>query len=89
MQRSLAAKNMSHARAGTILAGYLKFTPLWLLILPGMVSRILFPGKLIIIILFIDIAVLNLPGFTFNVHIYMLQEENIHSIISRVYFYPF
>lgn len=44
VQRALAAKNMSHARAGTVLAGYLKFLPLWLLVVPGMVSRVLFPG---------------------------------------------
>ena len=45
VQRSLAAKNLSHAKAGTILAGYLKFTPLWLLVFPGMISRILYPGE--------------------------------------------
>lgn len=27
MQRALAAKNLTHARAGCILAGYLKFLP--------------------------------------------------------------
>ena len=48
MQRALAAKNLSHARAGTIFAGYLKFTPMWLLVFPGMISRILYPGKPIV-----------------------------------------
>lgn len=45
VQRALAAKNIANAKAGTILAGYLKFTPLFLIVFPGMISRILFPGK--------------------------------------------
>ncbi|XP_067934509.1 sodium/glucose cotransporter 4-like [Watersipora subatra] len=43
VQRSLAAKNLSHAKAGTVFAGLLKFAPLWLLVIPGMASRILYP----------------------------------------------
>ncbi|XP_074640673.1 sodium/glucose cotransporter 4-like isoform X2 [Tubulanus polymorphus] len=43
VQRALAAKNLSHAKGGTILAGYLKFLPLFLLVFPGMMARILFP----------------------------------------------
>ncbi|GFR76873.1 sodium/glucose cotransporter 4, partial [Elysia marginata] len=43
VQRALAAKNMGHARGATILAGYLKFTPLFLIIFPGMISRVLYP----------------------------------------------
>ena len=45
VQRALAAKNLTHAKAGTMMAGYLKILPMWLLIVPGMISRILFPGK--------------------------------------------
>lgn len=45
VQRALAAKNIANAKAGTILAGYLKFTPLFLIVFPGMMSRILFPGE--------------------------------------------
>ncbi|KAL4223812.1 Sodium/glucose cotransporter 1 [Mactra antiquata] len=45
VQRALAAKNLSHAKAGTILAGYLKFLPLWLIVFPGMIARILFPNE--------------------------------------------
>ncbi|XP_053375170.1 sodium/glucose cotransporter 4-like [Mercenaria mercenaria] len=45
VQRALAAKNLSHAKAGTILAGYLKFLPLWLIVFPGMIARILFPDE--------------------------------------------
>ncbi|KAH9503396.1 Sodium/glucose cotransporter 4 [Bulinus truncatus] len=43
VQRSLAAKNLSHAKAGSILAGYLKLTPLFFMVFPGMISRALYP----------------------------------------------
>ncbi|KAL8605120.1 hypothetical protein ACOMHN_018921 [Nucella lapillus] len=43
VQRALAAKNLSHAKAGSLFAGYLKFLPMWLIVFPGMVSRVLFP----------------------------------------------
>ncbi|XP_077984828.1 sodium/glucose cotransporter 4-like [Glandiceps talaboti] len=41
VQRALAAKNVTHAKAGTILAGYLKMLPIFLMVYPGMISRIL------------------------------------------------
>lgn len=44
VQRSLAAKNLSHAKGGSILTGYFKLLPLVLLIFPGMISRVLYPG---------------------------------------------
>ncbi|XP_064612119.1 sodium/glucose cotransporter 4-like [Liolophura sinensis] len=44
VQRALAAKNVTHAKAGTILAGWLKFLPMWLIVFPGMIARILFPN---------------------------------------------
>lgn len=43
VQRSLSAKNLSHAKAGSILTGYLKILPLFLMVLPGMAARVLFP----------------------------------------------
>ncbi|NXB18024.1 SC5AA protein, partial [Rhagologus leucostigma] len=43
IQRSLSAKNLSHAKAGSILASYLKMLPLFLIIMPGMISRVLYP----------------------------------------------
>ncbi|KAJ8300017.1 hypothetical protein KUTeg_021536 [Tegillarca granosa] len=45
VQRSLASKNLTNAKAGSILAGYLKLLPLFLLIFPGMISRVLFPDE--------------------------------------------
>ncbi|XP_013388915.1 sodium/glucose cotransporter 4-like [Lingula anatina] len=45
VQRVLAAKNLHHAKGGTILAGYLKLLPFIIIVLPGMVSRVLFPDE--------------------------------------------
>ncbi|XP_036166295.1 sodium/myo-inositol cotransporter 2 [Myotis myotis] len=45
VQRSLAAKNLSHAKAGSLMAAYLKVLPLFLMVFPGMVSRVLFPDQ--------------------------------------------
>uniref|UniRef100_A0A183TT84 Sodium/glucose cotransporter 4 n=1 Tax=Schistocephalus solidus TaxID=70667 RepID=A0A183TT84_SCHSO len=42
VQRTLAAKNLVHARAGIILACLCKMLPLWLMVIPGMAARILF-----------------------------------------------
>ncbi|CAN7986250.1 unnamed protein product [Ixodes hexagonus] len=43
VQRALSAKNMVHAKAGCVLAGYLKLLPMYLLVIPGMAARVLFP----------------------------------------------
>ncbi|XP_046783891.1 sodium/glucose cotransporter 5 isoform X18 [Gallus gallus] len=43
VQRSLSARSLSHAKAGSILASYLKMLPLFVIIMPGMISRVLFP----------------------------------------------
>ncbi|KAK0140828.1 Sodium/glucose cotransporter 5 [Merluccius polli] len=43
VQRSLSAKNMSHVKGASILAGYLKLLPFIFIILPGMISRALYP----------------------------------------------
>lgn len=42
VQRLLASKSLSHAKGGTLLAGYLKILPLFLMIIPGMISRVLY-----------------------------------------------
>ncbi|XP_022347141.1 sodium/glucose cotransporter 5 isoform X2 [Enhydra lutris kenyoni] len=44
VQRSLSARDLNHAKAGSILASYLKLLPMGLIIMPGMISRALFPG---------------------------------------------
>lgn len=43
VQRALAARSLAHAQAATLLAGFLKFSPLFLIIFPGMISRVLYP----------------------------------------------
>lgn len=45
VQRALSAKNVSHAKGGCILASYIKFLPLFVMVFPGMISRILWPGS--------------------------------------------
>ncbi|KAM5148115.1 sodium/glucose cotransporter 4-like [Mantella aurantiaca] len=46
VQRSLAAKNLSHAKGGSILAGYLKLLPMFFVLMPGMISRALYPDEI-------------------------------------------
>ncbi|KAK2815967.1 hypothetical protein Q5P01_026434 [Channa striata] len=45
VQRSLSAKSLSHAKAGSVLGGYLKLLPMFFIVLPGMISRALFPDE--------------------------------------------
>ncbi|XP_026772624.1 sodium/myo-inositol cotransporter 2 [Pangasianodon hypophthalmus] len=45
VQRSLAAKNLLHAKGGSLLASYLKVLPFFMMVLPGMISRILYPDE--------------------------------------------
>ncbi len=48
VQRALAAKNLTHARKGTILAGFLKVLPVFMFLIPGMIAAALrSQGKLL------------------------------------------
>nr|XP_054752857.1 sodium/myo-inositol cotransporter 2-like [Lytechinus pictus] len=42
VQRTLSAKSLSHAQGGCIFAGYIKILPLFMIVIPGMISRVLF-----------------------------------------------
>uniref|UniRef100_A0A3Q1JQQ7 Sodium/myo-inositol cotransporter 2 n=1 Tax=Anabas testudineus TaxID=64144 RepID=A0A3Q1JQQ7_ANATE len=42
VQRSLAAKTLTHAKGGSLLGSYLKILPFFAVMLPGMISRILY-----------------------------------------------
>lgn len=42
VQRTLAAKNFTHAKAGCVLAAAMKFLPLFLIVFPGMIARVLY-----------------------------------------------
>jgi uncharacterized sodium:solute symporter family permease YidK len=45
VQRILAAKNLTHAKGSCVISAILKPLPLVLMIWPGMISRILYPGR--------------------------------------------
>ncbi|XP_023680477.2 sodium/myo-inositol cotransporter [Paramormyrops kingsleyae] len=49
VQRVLAAKNIAHAKGSTLMAGFLKILPMFIIVIPGMISRILFPDELVCI----------------------------------------
>ncbi|XP_030200052.1 sodium/myo-inositol cotransporter [Gadus morhua] len=46
VQRVLAAKNIAHAKGATLMAGILKVLPMFLIVIPGMISRILFTDEI-------------------------------------------
>ncbi|ESO92808.1 hypothetical protein LOTGIDRAFT_232916 [Lottia gigantea] len=46
VQRSLSAKNLSHAKGGSVVASYLKILPFFLFVIPGMIARILYPDEI-------------------------------------------
>ncbi len=46
VQRVLSAKDVAHAKAGTVLAGFLKILPVFMLIVPGMIARALYPQEM-------------------------------------------
>jgi SSS family solute:Na+ symporter len=44
VQRIMCARNMSQARRGTILTGFLKILPVFIIVLPGLVAAVVYPG---------------------------------------------
>lgn len=49
VQRVLATKNIAHAKGSTIMAGFLKILPMFIIVIPGMIARILFADDLVCI----------------------------------------
>ena len=45
VQRALAAKSLSHAQSATIMAGFIKILPLFIMVMPGMIARVLFASE--------------------------------------------
>ncbi|KAL5013821.1 hypothetical protein ScPMuIL_008091 [Solemya velum] len=45
VQRLLAAKSLSHAKGATLMAGFIKILPLFMMVMPGMISRIKFADE--------------------------------------------
>ncbi|XP_041474707.1 sodium/glucose cotransporter 4-like [Lytechinus variegatus] len=43
VQRTLAARNVTHSKGACIMTGYFKILPMFLMIIPGMISRSLWP----------------------------------------------
>ena len=43
VQKALSAKSLSDAQGATILTGWIKVLPMFLIVVPGMISRVLFP----------------------------------------------
>ena len=46
VQRVLSAKDVGHAKGGTVLAGFLKILPVFMLVVPGMIARALYPAEM-------------------------------------------
>ncbi len=44
VQRTLASKNITHAKGGTVFAAYCKLLPFFMLVIPGMAARVLWPN---------------------------------------------
>ncbi len=45
VQKTLSARNLQHARGGTIFAATLKILPVFILVLPGLIARALWPTE--------------------------------------------
>ncbi|KAG9465496.1 hypothetical protein GDO78_018179 [Eleutherodactylus coqui] len=45
VQRCLAARSLTHVKLGCVLCGYLKILPMFLMVMPGMISRVLYPDE--------------------------------------------
>nr|KAF6465799.1 hypothetical protein HJG63_011210 [Rousettus aegyptiacus] len=45
VQRCLAGKNMTHVKGGCVLCGCLKLLSMFSIVIPGMISRVLYPEK--------------------------------------------
>lgn len=45
VQKALSAKSLSHAQGATIFTGWIKVLPLFLIVVPGMISRVLYPNE--------------------------------------------
>lgn len=46
VQRVIGAKTNVQAKAGSILAGFLKILPIFIMVMPGMIARVLFPDSI-------------------------------------------
>ncbi len=45
VQKALSARSLSDAQGATILTGWIKTLPMFLIVVPGMISRVLYPDE--------------------------------------------
>ena len=45
VQKALSARSLTDAQGATILTGWIKVLPMFLIVVPGMISRVLFPNE--------------------------------------------
>ena len=45
VQKTLSARSLSDAQGATILTGWIKVLPMFLIVVPGMISRVLYPDE--------------------------------------------
>ena len=45
VQKALSARSLSDAQGATILTGWIKVLPMFLIVIPGTISRVLFPNE--------------------------------------------
>lgn len=50
VQRCLAGKSIYHVKGGCVLCGYLTLLPMFTLVMPGMISRILYTGNVLVLL---------------------------------------
>ncbi|XP_073505169.1 sodium/glucose cotransporter 2 [Phyllobates terribilis] len=50
VQRCLAARSLMDVKLGCVLCGYLKILPMFLMVMPGMISRVLYPDDVACIV---------------------------------------
>lgn len=72
---------MSHVKAGCIVCGYLKLLPMFIIVMPGMISRILYPGMIWIQKCKILLACLSLP-ISLSLPKYLLDCHHLIQIVQ-------
>ncbi|CAF93454.1 unnamed protein product, partial [Tetraodon nigroviridis] len=83
VQRSLSAKSLSHAKGGSVLGGYLKILPTFLVAMPGMMSRILFPGLRGLMLAVILAALMSSLTSVFNSSSTLFTLDLYHKVRPR------
>ncbi|XP_055507376.1 sodium/myo-inositol cotransporter 2-like isoform X2 [Leucoraja erinacea] len=66
VQRSLSAKSITHAKGGSLFAAYLKIFPIFIMVFPGMISRVLYPGARGLIVAVMIAALMSSLTSIFN-----------------------